>query len=296
MASIITHSDQVPRLSSLKALPPPRKVLMAEPKYFNVEYVINPHMQGHVGQINFDEAWRQWEIVRKSYERLGIETHVLPGVQGLPDLVFCANQTLPYLDAENGTNGVVLSTMYATQRKPEVDHVAHFFRHVGYTTTSLPGGGLFEGMGDALWHPAGRLLFGGYGFRTDLRTYEYLSKVLQTPIIPLHLNDPDFYHLDTCLSVLDEESALYVPQAFDAAGLALLKAAFPRLIEVPEYEGRRMFAANAHCPDKRHVIIQKGCTETCARLKANGFFPIEVDTSEFMKSGGSVFCMKMMFW
>ena len=32
------------------------------------------------------------------------------------------------------------------------------------------------------------------------------------------------------------------------------------------------------------------------RLRAAGFEPVEMDTSEFLKSGGSVFCMKLMFW
>ena len=32
------------------------------------------------------------------------------------------------------------------------------------------------------------------------------------------------------------------------------------------------------------------------KLKGEGFKVYEVDTSEFMKSGGSVFCMKMMHY
>jgi N-dimethylarginine dimethylaminohydrolase len=44
------------------------------------------------------------------------------------------------------------------------------------------------------------------------------------------------------------------------------------------------------------VLIQEGCTETNARLSAAGFSPVPLDTSEFIKAGGSVFCMKQMVW
>ncbi|NDB82577.1 MAG: amidinotransferase, partial [Alphaproteobacteria bacterium] len=50
------------------------------------------------------------------------------------------------------------------------------------------------------------------------------------------------------------------------------------------------------CPDQKHVIIQKGCQKTLQLLKDHDFVPLEVDTSEFIKSGGSVFCMKLMFF
>jgi N-dimethylarginine dimethylaminohydrolase len=44
------------------------------------------------------------------------------------------------------------------------------------------------------------------------------------------------------------------------------------------------------------VLIQEGCDGTVDRLRAHGFVPVELDTSEFLKAGGSVFCMKQMIW
>ncbi len=278
-------------------MPLPRRVLMVSPDHFDVEYVINPHMEGHVGQVDRALARRQWEALRDTYRTLGFEVHVLDGVPGLPDMVFCANQTLPFLRGD-GERGVVLSRMHAPQRRDEVPHIARFFEQQGYALVSIPDEvpGSFEGMGDALWHPGHALLWGGYGFRTDQAVYEWLARELGVRVVALHLTDPDFYHLDTCLSLLDAGTALYVPAAFDEAGRALLHRLIPNLIEVPEREARELLACNAHCPDGRHVLIQKGCTETVARLRAAGFEPIELDTGEFLKSGGSVFCMKLMFF
>ncbi|BBM70126.1 dimethylarginine dimethylaminohydrolase family protein [Rhodothermus marinus] len=278
-------------------MPLPRRVLMVSSDHFDVEYVINPHMEGHVGQVDRALARRQWEALRDTYRTLGFEVHVLDGVPGLPDMVFCANQTLPFLRGD-GERGVVLSRMHAPQRRDEVPHIARFFEQQGYALVSIPDEvpGSFEGMGDALWHPGHALLWGGYGFRTDQAVYEWLARELGVRVVALHLTDPDFYHLDTCLSLLDAGTALYVPAAFDEAGRALLHRLIPNLIEVPEREARELLACNAHCPDGRHVLIQQGCTETVARLRAAGFEPIELDTGEFLKSGGSVFCMKLMFF
>jgi N-dimethylarginine dimethylaminohydrolase len=86
------------------------------------------------------------------------------------------------------------------------------------------------------------------------------------------------------------------PGAFDDDGLALIHDLFERVIEAPEDEARELFACNAHCPDEEHVLIQRGCDTTTRLLRDAGFAPVELETSEFLKAGGSVFCMKLMFW
>ena len=284
-------------VDALPAIPRPGRVLLTTPDHFEVAYVINPHMAGNVGDVDADRARHQWDGLRDAYERLGVEVTVVGGVAGLPDMVFCANQTLPY-QTPGGERGVVLSRMHALQRKPEVEHYARFFEGEGYEVRGLdpdlPGD--FEGMGDAIWHPGRYLLWGGYGYRTDRQVYDRLESALGFVVVPLKLEDPDFYHLDTCLCPLDEDTALIYPGAFDDEGLAALKGAFRRIIEAPEDEARRLFACNAHSPDGEHVLIQRGCTETSRLLQAGGYTPVEVETDEFLKSGGSVFCMKLMFW
>jgi N-dimethylarginine dimethylaminohydrolase len=286
---------------SLEDCPPQplaRRVLFARPTHFTVDYVINPHMAEHVGKVDRERAMSQWKQLKDAYERLGVESEVVEGATGLPDMVFCANQTLPYLDPEYGEKGVVLSRMNAPQRRGEVQHFESFFSSKGHTILHLPDSisESFEGMGDAIWHPRRHLLWGGYGFRTGLNAYQAISELLDVRIIALKLDDPDFYHLDTAFSVLDERSVLICPEAFDEEGLRLIRHVFDQVIEAPEEEARRLFACNAHCPDGRHVIIQQGCQETVSRLGEAGFRAIEVETEEFLKSGGSVFCMKMMHW
>jgi len=277
--------------------PTPRRVVLVTPAHFEVKYVINPHMAQHVGTVDRDEARHQWDALRDAYASLGIAPEIMEGVEGLPDMVFCANQTLPFRQPD-GATGVVLSRMHAPQRQAEVPHFQRFFQSMDYAIRTLPDevDTDFEGMGDALWHPGRYLLWGGYGFRTNRAAYDALSALLNVPIVALKLDDPDFYHLDTCFSVLNAESVLIYPGVFTTDGRALIEHFFNTVIEAPEDEARSLFACNAHCPDGEHVLIQEGCTVTVERLRRAGFTPIELDTSEFLKSGGSVFCMKLMIW
>lgn len=296
---VYLHTEDLDfNLDDLPVLPPAEQVLMTTPDFFDVGYVINPHMEGNIGRIDRPRALLQWDAVREVYARLGFPVHTVEGTEGLLDMVFCANQTLPYFSPYDHACGVIMSRMHAEQRRGEVPHYADFFRQQGYTVHDLPEEkpGDFEGMGDAIWHPGRYLLWGGYGFRTSLNSYEHLSQLLNVHVLAVLLEDPDFYHLDTCFSVLNERTALIFPGAFQPDGLRLIHHFFPDVIEAPEVEARRLFACNAHAPDGKHVILQQGAIETCRKLRDAGFEPIEVDTGEFLKAGGSVFCMKQMFW
>lgn len=280
------------------SVPRPQRVVMTTPDYFDVEYVINPHMSAHVGTVQPAVAWQQWKALRAVYTALDVTPVLVDGKPGLPDMVFCANQTLPFYDPDTGRAGVVLSRMHAEERKEEVPPYASFFSTLGYEVKSLPGDDdlTLEGMGDAIWHPGCFRLWGGHGFRTSPAAYEALDALLDVDILLLELQDPDFYHLDTCFCPLDADHVLIAPVAFDDAGRALIEAGFETVIEAPDAEARRQFACNAHCPDGSHVLIQEGCDTTIDRLRAEGFHPITLDTSEFLKAGGSVFCMKQMIW
>ena len=284
-------------LDELQKMPHPTKVLMVDPAWFDVEYVINPHMKGHIGQIDKERARWQWQGLKEAYERLGMEVNVLDGVKGLPDMVFCANQSLPCLD-EEGNKIAVMSRMHAPQRRDEVPIVENWLQSAGYRTLypDLNTDESFEGMGDAIWHPGRRMLWGGYGYRTSGTVYSRLADMLNVPVMLLELTDEKFYHLDTCMCLLNENTVMFWPGAFTEEGLELIRTFFDTVIEVNKEEAEKLLAANAVSPDGKHVLIQRGCTDTNQKLKRAGFTVLEVDTDEFLKSGGSVFCMKLFYW
>ncbi|AXJ00059.1 N-Dimethylarginine dimethylaminohydrolase [Cyclonatronum proteinivorum] len=298
MSSIISHSATLRfRLKDLDTLPEPGRVLMVRPTHFSIDYVINPHMEGQVGKVNKEKAMQQWEQVRDAFAATGKEVVELEGGKNLPDMVFCANQSLPYCNPEGG-HEVIMSIMNSPYRQPEVPLIADWYDQQNYERHHLDGEiiPIFEGMGDAIWHPGRRLLWGGHGFRTSKDAYTFISETLNVPVITLALHKSHFYHLDTCFCALNEDSVLIYPKAFEPEGLRLIRSLFKNVIEAPEEEAMDKFACNATCPDGKHVIIQKGAKQTSKALKEAGFEVVEVDTSEFIKSGGSVFCMKLMLW
>ncbi len=273
--------------------PAPVGVVMADPAHFDVEYVINPHMEGQLHNVDRVAARAQWQALREVYARLGYEVHLLGGVPGLPDLVFTANQSFP-AQLPDGRWVAVMSNMRSPHRTDEVAILEAFYASRDATTLRLAHPELhFEGCGDCRWHPDRQLIYGGYGFRTQRAAIDDLATLLQLPVVALELVDPNFYHLDTCLCPLTETAALYVPEAFTERGRAQLARCFPTLLPVP-YAEALGFAANGICPDGRHFIVHRDNPHTVAAVTALGLQVIELDTSEFLKSGGSVFCMTLM--
>lgn len=285
-------------LEDLAPLPDFDALWMADPRDFEVEYAINPHMRDAAGALKVvdrGEARAEWEALRRCFEGLGCRVEVVPALDGHPDLVFCANPGLPVPGCVTGDGDRwVPSRMASAERAGEVEHLAKFAAARGWRVEPLEGPAeRFEGTGDGLWHPRRRLLWGGVGSRSEAAAWEELAQRYELPVVRLRLADPDFYHLDTCLALVAEDTCLWFPGAFDAAGRALVRALVPRAIEVGEEEARRGFACNAFSPDGEHVVIQRGLEETNARLRDAGFEVLEVETGEYRKSGGSVFCMKL---
>ncbi|MCX6187332.1 MAG: arginine deiminase family protein [Bacteroidetes bacterium] len=298
----IYHDDvkglQVNNISSRTE---PLKVLMCSPTYFDIIDVKNAHMEGQSGKLDKALAIQQWNDLKDVYETLkqeGIieDVMVIEGVKGCEDMVFCANQTFPWLDKR-----VVISKMRHPSRQKEVPYFEDYFKSLGYQSIHLQTANMFEGMGDTIPHPQKRLLYGGFGHRSDPKAYKEISETLQVPIVTLELPNPNFYHLDTCFVPLSTNEVMLCKEAFTAVGLANLQQLFSKIYYIPESEAIDTFCLNAHVINndkngKKAAIMQKGSTHAIDALKQCGYKIYEIETSEYMKSGGSVFCMKMMFY
>jgi N-dimethylarginine dimethylaminohydrolase len=112
--------------------------------------------------------------------------------------------------------------------------------------------------------------------------------VFGRPVVSLRLVDPRFYHLDTALCVLDADTAMYYPAAFDDAGRAALAAQFAELIEAKD-EDAEVLGLNA-VSDGRHVVLPVQARSLAGQLRQRGFEPIGVDMSELLKGGGGPKC------
>jgi N-dimethylarginine dimethylaminohydrolase len=283
----------------------PRKVLLCTPDYFDVKDVRNVHMHGNKGNVNPEKAAQQWDNIRNIYldfKNKGFldEVHVIDGVEDCEDMVFCANQSFPWV-MWNSDKIVIMSRMKHVSRQKEIPYYQDFYEDEGYKIIHLESKYHFEGMGDLLAHPLKKLLYGGYGFRTDKNVYEEISRITDAPIITLELINNNFYHLDTCFLPLNQAEVIIAPRAFSAESLNIIRKMFEGVYEIPEEEALAGFACNAHIiyettKRKQAAIIQRNNPETLNIIQQNAAIVAETDTSEFAKSGGSVFCMKMMVY
>lgn len=267
------------------------QVMMVEPEYFEVKHSLND-LTSTEESVDKKVASEQWNALKEKYEELGFPVNIVPGVDGLTDMVFAANQSLPFI--ENGKRKAVLSNMATEQRADEVKYIEDWYGSNGFELESMDPGHDFEGMGDAIWHPERKLIWGGHGHRTSEKVYDEISQVLGVDVVTLELPRDEFYHLDTCFSALDEETVMICPETFSQEGIEKIERLWENIIRVGLNESVEGLACNAHCPDGESVIIQKGNKSTNRKLREHGFTVHEVDTSEFIKSGGSVFCMKLM--
>ena len=256
----------------------PRRYLMCPPEHFAVTYAINPWMTPDQ-PTDRARALRQWTRLRQVYLDLGHEVQTIAPVPGLPDMVFAAN---------GGTvvGGKVLGARFRyPQRAGEAAAYLDWFAASGFAEVRVPEH-VHEGEGDIL--VAGDTLLAGYGFRSDQGVAAELTGLFGRPVVSLRLTDPRFYHLDTALCVLDADTAMYYPAAFDDAGRAALAAQFTELIEVKD-EDAEVLGLNA-VSDGRHVVLPVQAATLAGQLFQRGFVPVGVDMSELLKGGGGAKC------
>nr|WP_290226535.1 TIGR00300 family protein [Trichocoleus desertorum] len=262
------------------------RFLMCSPDHYEVDYVINPWMEGNVHRSSRDRAAEQWEHLFHLIKEYAIVDLIQPQV-GVPDIVFTANAGLVLGDT------VVLSRFFHKERQAEEPFFKQWFLEKGYTVHELPKELPFEGAGDALLDREGRWLWAGYGFRSELDSHPYLAKWLDIEVLSLRLMDERFYHLDTCFCPLSQGYLLYYPPAFDAYSNRLIEMRVPeeKRIAIAEADAVN-FACNAVNVDHR-VILNKASDGLKQRLADKGFEVLETPLTEFLKAGGAAKCLTL---
>lgn len=259
---------------------------MCPPQYFGVEYVINPWMNNQIHRTDDELVTRQWLDLQTILKQHG-DVSLLPGIKGLPDLVFTANAAVIHQQT------ALLSSFRYPQRQPEAQHFAHWLTADGFKVHTLPADVLFEGAGDALFDRGQPLLWFGYGLRSDAAAMPYLKELIGVEVQPLELCDPCFYHLDTCFCPLEGGYLLYYPGAFTDASKAIIESRIPanQRFAVTREDASR-FACNA-VSIGRKVILNQAADKMTAWLAERGFTVVETPLTEFMKSGGAAKCLSL---
>lgn len=258
--------------------PQARTFLMCPPDYFTVAYAINPWMDTAV-VVDPALARTQWERLRQTYLDLGHTVRVVTPEPGLPDMVFAAN-------GGTAIGGKALGARFThPERAAEGPAYLNWLRGNGYPD-AVEAGFVNEGEGDIVF--AGRVIFAGHGFRTDPGADRYIRGLFGLPVISLRLVLPHYYHLDTALVVLDEDTAAYYPPAFDDASRAALASVFSELIEAKDEDAEELGLNGLS--DGRNVVLPTQAPRLAERISEAGFNVVPVDLSEFKKAGGGPKC------
>lgn len=302
---VVSNVEELKSIQGQKSnMPEPSGILMVQPQYFDVVDVKNPYMENSIGQVDQELAQKQWKKIYDIFCTLkdkGVLTSVeqMDGVQDLEDMVFCANPIITWR-SESGEPFVLLSRMQYERRQAEVDAFEHYFKEKGVVVKKLSPQYKIEGNGDLIPHPGTRWLWMGYGYRTDVDVAQEVSETMEAHVIPLHLVSEHFYHLDTCFCVIDEDHVAICEEAFDEESLQLIRAGFKKVYAISLDEAKNGFSLNALVlrdeKGQKHGILPKNNPQLKNIFDELQVHTYEVDTSEYIKSGGSVYCMKAFLY
>jgi N-dimethylarginine dimethylaminohydrolase/methylmalonyl-CoA mutase cobalamin-binding subunit len=254
-----------------------RRYLMCRPTYFDVVYSINPWMDPSK-PVDPRLALLQWQRIHDVFVDLGHAVELISPLPGLPDMVFAAN------GATVVDGRALVARFRYDERAAESAAYLDWFAMRGYESRQAMWTN--EGEGDFLM--ANGWLLAGNGFRTERGAHAESEEFFGHPVIGLNLVNDNFYHLDTALAVLDEQTVMYYPAAFAPDSQEILRALFPEAVIATD-EDARAFGLNA-VSDGRHVVLPAGATSLTAQLRERGFEPVEVEVSELLRAGGGVKC------
>src|SRR5690554_4374910 len=261
-----------------------RTILMCRPAFFTVDYRINPWMHPEV-PTDTALAVSQWHALYDTYRRLGFTVELIDPVEGLPDMVYAANGGFVIDNIAYGAK------FRYDERIPEGPAYMDWFRDNGFDVRVPEHTN--EGEGDFLL--VGDVILGGYGFRSDASSHDEVAKIFGREVVSFELVNPNFYHLDTAIAVLDpvpdaagKQNIAYLPSAFSDEGRAELDRRFPDAVIVSE-EDASVLGLNSYS-DGLNVVIASRATGFESSLRERGYNPIGVDLSELLRGGGGVKC------
>ncbi|WP_408637795.1 dimethylargininase [Nocardia bovistercoris] len=255
-----------------------RRYVMCRPDHFEVAYSINPWMDPGA-PVDRALALAQWDTLRRCFESHGHSVEVVPGVPGLPDMVFAAN------------SGVVIGARAMSARFTHPERAAEgpayhaWFAERGFAHL-VAAGEINEGEGDFL--RVGDRILAATGFRSSPAAHREVESFFGRPVVTLGLVDPRFYHLDTALMALDEHTVAYYPAAFDAESLDVLAALYPDAILAREADAL-VLGLNG-VSDGHNVFLAARAHGLADALRERGYNPVGIDLSELLKAGGGVKC------
>lgn len=262
-----------------------KKILVCPPNYFDVVYKINPWMDPSK-RVASTDAIKEWQELSDIYKDLEMSVDTIAPQDGLPDMVFTANGFFSI------NKKAIVARFRYKERQGETNHFIQWLTENKYTVID-PGKIVYEGEGDTF--VIGKNIFQGWGFRSDKEILSLFEETYpEYSVIPLHLVDDRFYHLDTCFFPINEDLAYFYEKAFDAISVKVIKKSFKHAVAVTDEEALT-FSLNSVTTDHT-VVMNANSNKFSERVKSEGYRVFQLPMNEFFKSGGSVKCLTNEIW
>lgn len=220
----------------------------------------------------------------------------------LPDIVFVANGGLSLPRIQHPL--ILLPSMKFLQRQAELPFLKEMYGALGLPTVEWPKGStaVFEGQAELKWFFGGNLAVCGPGFRSSRASFKILDDIFEY-VYGIHGLDPprllitplisdDYYHLDVAMLEVDDSTCIVHRKSMSPASVAKMRASG---LTVHVIDTKDTFCLNAVISNGTlitHRLTEEGLAAKLKNLSGCQRL-VEVDTSEFEKSGGSVRCMTL---
>lgn len=251
---------------------------------FKVAWSINPHMK--VGSACSIRAMHQHTQFSRSLKDAGAQVITLPFLHGAYDSVFIKDSTI-VRRSEFGVSALIANPFHKERRIESERRRFNLKKYgaeiAGHSRHHLEGG-------DIVVSPSNNKIFMGYGFRTDREAAVELSHFFDSPVIPLELKDPHFYHLDVALSILSDGTAFACREAFTDSSWNLLKSSgLSSLIQVNKEETMRFGLNWVEVGDT--IVMGSYLPRLTDILKVLGKKVHYSPLDQFQLAGGSAACL-----
>jgi len=253
-------------------------------------------------QINRPKAYKQFMDLYNFMAGQSL-VYLLPAEGNFQDQVYVANLglQLPHIKDENH---ILLSNFTSDPRKGEELVGQKFFNQMGYKTHISPY--KWEGEAD-IKYLYDNVYIGGYGIRSNIKTYEWMEENFDMNIIKVAMTDEYLYHLDCSIFALNNDQTLVCTELFDQEELRAIEQHTEIIdVDVEDALGGMtnsvrmgnmiLCASNISELKKSHEYYEgeKHKIESLEKICSDaGMEPVIFNLSEYMKSGAMLSCMVM---
>ncbi len=276
-----------------------QKLLVSGAEFFADDFKINPYYGGD--SIDRTKAIAEHNAILACFKEAGVELVKVDAPANCQDGVYTANWAIT-------KNGKAVMSRLPKARKDEEPYAKQKLQELGYEIFEVPNNLLFSGQGDSL--RCGNYLFAGSGYRSEPEAQQFVADALGLELVQLHakpqLNadgtphinpetqhaDSFFYDLDLALSVINEHTIAYCPEAFDEESVRKIEATPVDKIRVSLEECTEGFACNLVSTGE-YVIMSNRAPKFQAELEKRGLICLTPDVTELKKGGGYIRCISL---